>query len=38
MGKTNLWILSEERPKKEVIEVIIKKFMTDVRVQWFELT
>jgi hypothetical protein len=29
MGKTNLWILSEERPKKEVIEVIIKKFMTD---------
>ena len=29
MGKTNLWILSEERPKREVIKVIIQKFMTD---------
>lgn len=29
MGKSNLWILTEERPKKEVIKEILLRFATD---------
>lgn len=29
MCKKNLWILTEERPKKEVLEMIFSYFATD---------
>lgn len=31
----NLWILTEERPKKEVIEVIFQKYLTDNNIAGF---
>ncbi len=31
----NLWILTEERPKKEVIEVIFNKYLTDNKIASF---
>jgi len=35
MSKHNLWILSEERPKKKVISLIINKFMRDNNISGF---
>ena len=35
MKKKNLWILTEERPKKEVIRVILDKFSKDYKIPCF---
>ncbi|MCX6806809.1 MAG: hypothetical protein NT135_01665 [Candidatus Berkelbacteria bacterium] len=35
MGKKNLWILTEERPKREVIAQILTKFATDNKLSCF---
>ena len=29
MSEKNLWILTEERPKEEVIQIIVEKFSKD---------
>jgi len=33
--KKNLWILTEESPKREVVRIIINKFMTDSKITGF---
>ena len=35
MEKKNLWILTEERPKSEVIGTIIEKFAKDYKIACF---